>query len=278
MQRLLVGEDIFGYGGEAYDFQRIQIRLRRTARDGQPQPFGAGHGKEATPEVRQRAFFRQRMNVRRMRDSCEQAPSRSEHTGALVQGVLQAASRQLVQEHAGEDKINGSVIEREWLLHVQCEILGVIGVMLCLSDGEQLLRLVGDEQTRWRLAREAPQHEWSKVAIAGAQFEDGLPGNAANLAQEAVVEHMALERAAVVPRGTVPPLSDAVVVSDPRYRLVPFSSPNLMAHGSTVAGPAPGAEEALQYSTRRDARAYRIGPESPCFEAEDAWLLRLTTK
>src|SRR5260370_41839946 len=97
------------------------------------------------------------------------------------------------------------------------------------------MRLVGDEQTRWRLAREAPQHEWSKVAIAGAQFEDGLPGNAANLAQEAVVEHMALERAAVVPRGTVPPLSDAVVVSDPRYRLVPFPSPNLMGHGSNAA-------------------------------------------
>src|SRR5262249_34790314 len=109
----------------------------------------------------------------------------------------------------------------EWkrLLHVEREILGPLDPERRLRDVELRGRLIADDETTGELAGESPQHQRREVTVARAQLQERTPFDAPDPAEHAIVEHVALECAAMISGRSMPLLGDAVVVHAAGYRV-----------------------------------------------------------
>ncbi len=103
-----------------------------------------------------------------MRNRREQMALRRQRASAFTQRGLQASGGQFIEEHDRQDEVEAGVGERERLLRVELRILGAVDGERRLGSGELRLRLIADDQARWTLAREAPQHQRHEVAIPSA--------------------------------------------------------------------------------------------------------------
>jgi hypothetical protein len=98
-------------------------------------------------------------------------------------------------------------------------------VELGARDVQLRLGLIANDQPRWELAGESSQKQRRKIAISRAKLQNGALCDTWDARQDALVEDIALERAAMMSGDAVPLAGDAIIISDACYRLV-SSLPN----------------------------------------------------
>lgn len=222
MERLLVGQHILQRHGEPALRQRCLVRLDGAAGDRQTESLGAGHREEATAKIGERATLCQAMRQRRMHYRGQQSATWRKNAVTLPRGTTDRAQWQLVEKHRCQNLIEAAIRKRQGFLYVEREIFGALDEERGARDIDERLRLVADDEPGGRLAGVAPQHEWRKVAVARAQFENRHALDMPNLVEQQIVQHVALERAAMIARDAMPLLGNTVVICCARYCCLSF--------------------------------------------------------
>lgn len=171
VERLLIGHDILRADVESTLFKGRSIHLNRAARNGQSQPLGARHCKEATSKICECAVLRKPIHQRWMRHRRQEASTWHEDALAITRGVAHNAQRQLIEKHRRKHEIKLALGERQSILNIEGKIFRILDAERRLRDMHKSLRLIGDDKSVGRLARETSEHHRREIAITRAQLQ-----------------------------------------------------------------------------------------------------------